>query len=474
MTCILCFLNLIENNTIIKLDDRIQEDSELTISDLINLHFQPVAEKIFENSHNNGICNSCWSEIHSFHEFYTSVIKSFEVMQEIIEEENDEVMKMEDEIIVYELIDNDKEKQFCLENQIAKEEIEENSLTEWISEVNEEEVKEYNEIITDFKESQKINRQQINETADERIRQIACMNCEICESSFDSLRDAKNHYKHVHNIEGYIMCCQRKFKQKCRLLEHVNTHFSLAYSCQLCNKTFDSKSYLKKHLATHQTIKEYKCDNCSKTFAKKFQIRNHLISVHMFDNIQPQFECPIENCNKKFVNKARLKHHIDYTHSHKQLEICDICSKTVKSKNALEEHKKTHFRKLEDRIKCSICSHYLSDIKSFNRHLANHATETLENHCNYCGKKSPNLNALRKHIRYVHEMVKKYKCRFCEKSFKRARNLMDHEASVHTLQDLYTCSFCPKTFRNQSNMLSHRKKQHPDLYQRPVYMRDTV
>lgn len=64
--------------------------------------------------------------------------------------------------------------------------------------------------------------------------------------------------------------------------------------------------------------------------------------------------------------------------------------------------------------------------------------------------------------------------RYCDKSFKRPRNLMDHEASVHTLQDLYTCTFCPKKFRNQSNMLSHRKKQHPDEYQKPSYMREQL
>lgn len=77
------------------------------------------------------------------------------------------------------------------------------------------------------------------------------------------------------------------------------------------------------------------------------------------------------------------------------------------------------------------------------------------------------------------KITKEKKCpkkiyRYCDKSFKRPRNLIDHEASVHTLQDLYTCSFCPRTFRNQSNMLSHRKKQHPDQYQKPSYMRDDV
>lgn len=198
------------------------------------------------------------------------------------------------------------------------------------------------------------------------------------------------------------------------------------------------------------------------------------MSVHIYDNKEPEYACPLEGCGKKFVNQARLKHHIDYTHASEHSEICDICSKTFKTKHAVEEHRQIHFKRPEDRIKCEICGHYLSNLKTYKRHRKNHDTESMENTCSYCGKISPNLNALKKHIHYVHERVASFHCRYCEKSFKRARNLIDHEASVHTLQELYTCTFCPRTFRNQSNMLTHRKKMHPDLYKKPSYMRDKI
>src|SRR4051812_27399837 len=122
----------------------------------------------------------------------------------------------------------------------------------------------------------------------------------------------------------------------------------------------------------------------------------------------------------------------DYTHSTNHIEICEICSKTFRTKNAIEEHMKTHARRAEDRIRCEICGHFLADLKSYNRHVKNHATEELDNTCSYCGKKSPNRNALKKHMKYVHEMSKTFQCRYCEKCFKRPRNLIDHEAAVHT------------------------------------------
>lgn len=92
---------------------------------------------------------------------------------------------------------------------------------------------------------------------DERIRETAQMFCELCPAVLESLRDAKSHYKNFHCREGYIKCCHRKFKQRCRLVEHVNTHYNFTYQCPVCNKTFDSKSYLSKHMACHETVKEY-------------------------------------------------------------------------------------------------------------------------------------------------------------------------------------------------------------------------
>jgi uncharacterized Zn-finger protein len=61
-----------------------------------------------------------------------------------------------------------------------------------------------------------------------------------------------------HKIEGYIMCCNRQFKQRIRLVEHVKTaHLGLKHNCELCNKKFESKSYLMKHMAVHESLKSF-------------------------------------------------------------------------------------------------------------------------------------------------------------------------------------------------------------------------
>lgn len=111
---------------------------------------------------------------------------------------------------------------------------------------------------------------QLDSADDERIRKTANMFCDLCQEPFDSLREAKAHYKSAHAIEGYITCCGRKFRQRCRLVEHVNTHFNFTYSCEICEKTFDSKSYLAKHQALHDQNKQF----VSSTFWSKSQVSN--------------------------------------------------------------------------------------------------------------------------------------------------------------------------------------------------------
>ena len=205
-----------------------------------------------ENEEDDGMCPNCLISILSFNEFYNMVeinydnknnagIKSSEDNTDIIVYEENEEQVDEEQVIKEELID-DNEK--CNEENI-------NFETEWITEDNgNQEAVEFNQSssVTDFTDDLE---------DDKRIRSTACMFCDLCSAPLENLREAKTHYKKYHNTDGYIMCCERKFKQRCRLLEHVNTHFNYSYGCEICGKSFFSKSYLVKHLACHDPGKNY-------------------------------------------------------------------------------------------------------------------------------------------------------------------------------------------------------------------------
>lgn len=98
----------------------------------------------------------------------------------------------------------------------------------------------------------------LNESADDqRIRDTVNTNCDYCCEDLINFKDAKIHYKEMHGVEGFFICCGRKFKQKCRLIDHVNSHYDLAYSCTFCEKGFNSRSYLMKHMACHEVDKQF-------------------------------------------------------------------------------------------------------------------------------------------------------------------------------------------------------------------------
>ena len=251
MKCLFC-LNFLEQSSAINVNDILDVNSDITAGDLIRLHFS-FAPKILQNNANNGICHNCWMNIDSFHEFYTLVENNY---ADNFDKENcieEDVLKTEDDLIIYEI--SEKEEKEFIQDEIIKEEQQcsqnDETVTEWLTE----EIQSY---IPKRKIEIQSFSSDINDTADDqRIRETANMFCDICSEPLESLRDAKAHYKHIHQAEGYLMCCNRKFRQRCRLVEHVNTHYNYSYPCPICSKTFDSKSYLSKHLACHEILKEY-------------------------------------------------------------------------------------------------------------------------------------------------------------------------------------------------------------------------
>ena len=53
------------------------------------------------------------------------------------------------------------------------------------------------------------------------------------------------------------------------------------FKCNLCDKSFASKTMLNNHIAsTHEEKKPYRCDICDKSFKTKSNMKTHYTSVH--------------------------------------------------------------------------------------------------------------------------------------------------------------------------------------------------
>lgn len=84
------------------------------------------------------------------------------------------------------------------------------------------------------------------------IRETANMKCTRCSAKFHSFVHATNHYRTIHQQEGFIECCGIKFKRRVFLVLHVKTHFKSAFSCDKCDKSFKSEVALNGHLLKHE------------------------------------------------------------------------------------------------------------------------------------------------------------------------------------------------------------------------------
>lgn len=210
------------------------------------------------------MCKNCWSNLEAFDEFHTLVASNYNVELKDHKALIQYDPNISADLIVYEEQEIE-EKEDILENELIKiealNESEDFEETEWTEESKEHENVPVNPLPPKKRRVPSIQQPRaqritgLDTADDQRIRETAEMYCEICSEPLDSLRDAKSHYKLSHGVRGYISCCERRFNQRCRLVEHVNTHFNFNYICSICAKTFDSKSYLTKHLATHDDVK---------------------------------------------------------------------------------------------------------------------------------------------------------------------------------------------------------------------------
>ncbi|XP_063876046.1 putative zinc finger protein 702 [Scylla paramamosain] len=108
------------------------------------------------------------------------------------------------------------------------------------------------------------------------------------------------------------------------------------FECQLCDKTFKYKSWLRQHTLTHSGVRDYECEECGKKFTAKFSLTRHNLTHSGVSN----HEC--DECGKKFTQKGKLTTHILTNSGVKNYE-CEECGKKFTTKSDLSHHGLTHW-----------------------------------------------------------------------------------------------------------------------------------
>ena len=140
------------------------------------------------------------------------------------------------------------------------------------------------------------------------------------------------------------------------------------HNCYVCNKTFNQKSSLTKHLKTHKIGEGHNCPKCDKKFAASRDLRKHVNIVHLNKGEEYKKECPI--CH---VRVQQLKTHIRFIHRNegKTSEYSGICPHCEKSFS--NDYKvKRHIETVHEGIKhwqCSVCPKKFYEKKDLGRHI---------------------------------------------------------------------------------------------------------
>lgn len=121
----------------------------------------------------------------------------------------------------------------------------------------------------------KSERKQLRETltAEQRekendlIRQMISLACGDCAFVSDTFENLIYHCREVHKKSGSLVCCNRVFTKRLRVVDHAKLHSDPgAFACQECGKLFSSRYSLSNHMGSHVPEDQchFQCDNCPK------------------------------------------------------------------------------------------------------------------------------------------------------------------------------------------------------------------
>ncbi|OCT98757.1 hypothetical protein XELAEV_18010991mg [Xenopus laevis] len=168
--------------------------------------------------------------------------------------------------------------------------------------------------------------------------------------------------------------------------EHMKSHSSDTFKCEICNKSYAREIALKQHLTCYHLDesaankrprpgkKIHVCQYCDKQFDHFGHFKEHL-RKHTGEK---PFECP--NCHEHFARNSTLKCH---------LSACQYGVGAKKGRKKLYE--------------CQVCNSIFNCWDQFKDHLVLHTGEK-PNHCTLCDMWFMQGNELRKHLQEAHNI----------------------------------------------------------------------
>lgn len=144
--------------------------------------------------------------------------------------------------------------------------------------------------------------------------------CKICDNTFITKRDLVQHKKRHRDYVCKEENCETKCPNWTSLRKHMKLIHPKGFICDFCQKTFKCKLTLEDHVMTHfsETDRDvFKCtyDGCSRVYFYKRNLKQHVKTFHE----GKRFKCDVENCGKTFATKAKLQNHCVLLHTNPKI-----------------------------------------------------------------------------------------------------------------------------------------------------------
>ncbi|CAL7950022.1 unnamed protein product [Xylocopa violacea] len=140
--------------------------------------------------------------------------------------------------------------------------------------------------------------------------------------------------------------CGKKFKKEQHVMQHLKTHEAKQWECDICNKMFTTKYFLKKHKRLHSGEMPYKCSICNKTFTFQQSYHKH----RLYHKDDKPHTCT--TCGRSFKELSTLHNH-ERIHTGEKPFACETCGKCFRQRVSYLVHRRIHTGVMP--YKCTIC-----------------------------------------------------------------------------------------------------------------------
>ncbi|XP_063836758.1 zinc finger protein ZFP2-like [Ostrinia nubilalis] len=107
--------------------------------------------------------------------------------------------------------------------------------------------------------------------------------CNVCDKVFETRRTLTIHRRkdHLKDYRYICQCCGQKFFTRFALNNHMPVHTGARdFKCKVCEKTYPRLKTLKDHIRIHTNDRRYRCHICGQAFIQNCSLKGHMKSQH--------------------------------------------------------------------------------------------------------------------------------------------------------------------------------------------------